>query len=630
MNFRRSIVLALMMCATAFAQNAPRVEKTEPPNWWIGLPSPMLLLQGDGLSDARITVSKPGVHVSRVENGLNGKYLFVWLEVANTATPGEAILNVTANGAGAKVRFRLDRRGDTSASAGFNGFSPDDVIYLIMPDRFADGDPQNDNDAKHPATYDRAKARAYHGGDLRGIREHLPYLKDLGVTTLWITPVYNNNDTTGQDYHGYGAIDLYAVEEHLGTLQDYKSLVQSAHALGMKVLLDVVPNHVGPTHPWVETPPQANWFHGTKDKHVANGWPFAPITDPHAPPRLWRNIVEGWFADRLPDMNTDNPWTSQYLRQNAMWWAQTGGLDGFRIDTFPYVDRKFWQDFHGAIHKAYPRFKTVGEVWDLDPTVTSYFVGGHTVQGIDTGLDTDFDFPLYDALRQVILHDAPITRIPEVLRYDFLYPHPEELVTFIGNHDTKRFMGETGATKEKLMLAFSLLATLRGIPQLYAGDEIAMPGGDDPDNRRDFPGGFPGDARNAFTQQGRTTDEQEVWRHLQAMLRLRREHPALRQGKLYDISSDDKLYAFERDFVGTPKGLGSTNMQTERLLVIANNSDKSRSGSFEIKDTPIETAEMVKTIFAKSPATLANGKIQVEVPARSLVIYEVQCGCDLR
>ena len=236
---------------------------------------------------------------------------------------------------------------------------------------------------------------------MRGIQQRLPYLKDLGVTTIWITPIYQNDDRTGRDYHGYGAIDLYAVEKHLGTLADYRALVKAAHEQGMKVLLDVVPNHVGPTNPWVDNPPTDHWFHGTREKHLDSRPPFAIETDPHAPPLEWRNTVEGWFADTLPDMGTDDPITAQYLRQNALWWAETGALDGFRIDTFPYVDRPFWRDFHADLHRTYPRFRTVGEVFNPDPTVTAFFVGGKTTEGIDTGLDTVFDFPIYSTIRNV-------------------------------------------------------------------------------------------------------------------------------------------------------------------------------------------------------------------------------------
>ena len=630
----KTIVWLVLWSAYAAAQMAPKLEKVEPPNWWVGMADPMLMIKGENLTDAKVTISmpKPGVSITRTENGLSSKYLFVWLAVAPTATPGELRLRLTTSKGAVNFIYALGKRNPASRVAspngGFNGFNPDDVIYLIMPDRFADGDSSNNEPPQGKGTYDRSLARAYHGGDLKGMEKKMPYLKDLGVTTIWINPIYNNDDQRKQDYHGYGAVDFYAVEEHFGTMAEYQHLVQSAHELGMKIVLDIVPNHAGPTHPWVNAPPTEHWLHGTKEKHLAAHSPFAPLTDPHSTPAQWRDVVEGWFADVLPDLNTDDAMVSQYLRQNALWWAEMGALDGFRLDTFPYVDRKFWHDFHGELHKTYPRFTSVGEVFNPDPAITSYFVGGKVTQGMDTGVDSVFDFPMYYAIRDVVLHGAPAKAIPDVLRYDWMYPHPENLVTFIGNHDTKRFMGEAGATKERLKLAFSLLATLRGIPQLYSGDEIGMPGGDDPDNRRDFPGGFPGDPRDAFTAAGRTPDEQDIFTHLQSLLRLRREHKALRSGMLFHMYEDGRGYAFVREFPGGVNGL--VREKRETLLIVANTGDALRNFSIPIDDTPLTTAEFVKEVFAAKPAKLVDRKIQVEVAPMSVAIYQVECGCDVQ
>ena len=497
---------------------------------------------------------------------------------------------------------------------GFNGFGPDDVIYLIMPDRFADGDPSNNFPSS--GAYDRTQPRAYHGGDLRGIQEHLPYLKDLGVTTLWITPIYDNEDRTGRDYHGYGAVDIYKVEEHFGTLTEYRVLVDAAHQQGLKVILDIVPNHVGPTNPWADDPPTDRWLHGTREVHLVSNAEFQGIADPHSSPRDWRNITEGWFVGILPDLGTDDPITSQYLRQNALWWAEAGALDGFRLDTFPYVDRRFWHDFHAAVHRVYPRFKTVGEVSGFDPVVASYFVGGKANAGIDTGADTVFDFSLYHSLRNVILQDAPASSLEMVFESDWLFPHPDWLVTFLGNHDTPRFMGEPGATPQKLNLAFALLLTLRGIPQIYAGDEIGLPGGDDPDNRRDFPGGFPGDSRNAFTQGGRTSDENTVFAQLRELLHLRQQHPALRRGKYVHIYSDDRTLVYLRDF--------QQGRAAERLLILMNNADQARKVKVTVGDTLLAKATRLTRLWANQDVSLALGtEITVELPARSLSIYNV-------
>jgi len=604
--------------AVATESASPRVEKIEPPNWWIGLPDPMLLLTGENLTGAKVSTSTPGVLVVRAIDGLSARYLFVWLKITDEASPGNIRLEVATAGGRQEVDLPLDRRDPAgkspSAGSGFNGFGPDDVIYLIMPDRFDDGDAGNNFPAS--GSYDRNSPRAYHGGDLRGIQQRLPYLKDLGVTTIWITPVYQNDDRTGRDYHGYGATDLYAVEKHLGTLADYRSLVQAAHAQGMKVLLDIVPNHVGPTNPWADDPPTEHWFHGTREKHLDSRSPFAIETDLHAPPQEWRDAVEGWFANILPDMGTDDAITAQYLRQNALWWAETGALDGFRIDTFPYVDRPFWRDFHADVHRTYPQFRTVGEVFNTDPTVTAFFVGGKATEGIDTGLDTVFDFPLESAIRNVALHDASAKQLEEVLRHDWMFPHPENLVTFFANHDIKRFMSEPGASAQKLKLAFSLLLTLRGIPEIYYGDEIGMGGGDDPDNRRDFPGGFPGDKRDAFTSTGRTPEEQSVFTHVRDLLHLRLEHPALRGGELIHIFGDDQVFAYVRQFTGS--------QGAEQLLLVMNNAEQSRTVELNIRDTPIAKTGSVTALLGEGKAeVMSEARIRVSVAPRSLAIYRL-------
>ncbi len=579
----------------------------------------MLMITGEHLAGAHVSTNTPGIRVVRTLDGSGGRYEFVWLEITAAASPGKINLELSTEGGRQEADLPLERRnpaGETeSEGGGFNGFGPDDVIYVIMPDRFDDGDVSNDFPSS--GAYDRNAPRAYHGGDLRGIQQRLPYLKDLGVTTIWITPIYQNDDRSGRDYHGYGAIDLYAVEKHLGTLADYRALVKAAHEQGIKVLLDIVPNHVGPANPWVDNPPTDHWFHGTREKHLSTGSSFAVETDPHAPPLEWRDVIEGWFAGILPDVGTDDPITAQYLRQNSLWWAETGALDGFRIDTFPYVDRPFWRDFHSYVHGTYPRFRTVGEVFNPDPGVTAFFVGGKVTEGIDTGLDTVFDFPIYTAIRKVVLQDASAKQLEEVLHQDWMFPHPENLVTFFGNHDTKRFMGEPGATTQKLKLAFSLLLTLRGIPEIYYGDEIAMPGGDDPDNRRDFPGGFPDDKHDAFIAEGRTSAEQSVFTHVHDLLHLRREHPALRAGELIHIFGDDQVLAYVRQYAGGPDG-------PEQLLMVMNNADQPTTVELNTRDTPIAKIRSAATLIGSGDAQVIDGPaIRVPVAPRSLGIYQL-------
>jgi len=608
--------------------DAPSVKKVEPPNWWVGLtPDVMLLLSGKNLQARHVSCNLEDVVVSRTQATNNGDYLFVWLKFAPKLHSGTAVCRIaTANG---ETSFELPLAGRSQILGRNQGITLDDVIYLIMPDRFANGDPGNDEPPEFPGSHDRSKARAYHGGDLHGIRQHLDYLKDLGVTMLWLTPIVKNGNA--QSYHGYGAVDLYAMDPHFGTLTDYQQLVQAAHKQHMKVLFDVVPNHVGPEHPWVAHPPMPDWFHGTLEHHLRAastihppfyGQPdkkeitndaFESLVDPHTPPQLRRSLTEGWFADILPDMNTENPVVVQYLTQNSIWWAEISGLDGYRIDTFPYVSRQFWDEWHTELRKIYPRLSTIGEVFHPDPAVTSFFQGGRTGwDGLDTQLTTPFDFPLYFAMRDVLLKGAPVGKLANVLRQDSLYPHPEFLVPFFANHDTTRFSGVPEGTPARLKLAFGLIFTVRGIPQIYYGDELGMPGGGDPDNRRDFPGGWTEDTQNAFQKQGRTASQEEIFEFVQSLLRVRAQHPALRRGKLWSLASDETTYVFLRA------------TDEERILVAFHAGTAERDFSLPLQETSAQNATNAAPLFGVGQAELPGKTIKLHLPAQSISLFLLQ------
>jgi len=624
---------AIFFSAPALAQeianpDAPSITKVEPPNWWVNLtPDVMLLLTGKNLQVTHANCNLPDVIVSRTQSMADGHYLFVWLRLSPNLKSGTAICRVTTPKGQAAFELPLAARKQILARN--QGLSLDDVLYLIMPDRFANGDPTNDEPAEFPGSHARAKPRAWHGGDLRGVQDHLTYLKDLGVTTVWLTPIVTNGAT--QDYHGYGAVDLYAVDPHLGTLQDYQDLVAAAHKLHMKILFDVVPNHVGPLHPWVANPPTPDWFHGTANDHLSTFSPWKPdfygqsdkrdvtndlfeaLEDPHTPPQMRANLTTGWFFGLLPDLNTENSLVVEYLTQNSIWWAESSGLDGFRIDTFPYVPRKFWAEWHSVLRKYYPRLSTIGEVFHPDPTVTSFFVGGRKGwDGIDTQLTTVFDFPTFFTLRDVLLKQAPVGKIANILRQDSLYPHPDFLISFFANHDVPRFASMPGSSIAKVKLAFGLTLTLRGIPELYYGDEIAMPGGNDPDNRRDFPGGWQGDEKNAFTAEGRTPEQQEVFAYVQKLLQLRREHAALRSGQLWHLSSDDTSYVFLRE------------TEEEKLVIAFHHGTQPRELNISLGDTPAQDAAGAAMLFGNAQADVSAHTLHLRLPPQSLSIFVLQ------
>jgi len=325
-----------------------------------------------------------------------------------------------------------------------------------------------------------------------------------------------------------------------------------------------------------------------------------------------RNLTEGWFLGILPDMNTENPLVEQYLLQNSIWWAEISGLDGYRVDTFPYVGRKFWANWHTGLRRLYPFLTTIGEVFHPDPSVTSFFAGGvRRYDGIDSGLSTVFDFPMFFTLRDVLLRGAPTGRIADVLRHDSSYPRPEVLVPFFANHDVPRFASAEGSSPAKLKLAFGLTLALRGIPEIYYGDEIGMPGGGDPDNRRDFPGGWIGDANDAFTESGRTRGQQEIFSYVQSLLKLRRQHPALRTGQLWHLASDESSYVFARE------------SEEERVVVAFNNADQSREVQIPLADTPAQKATEMALLFGQAKAALAGSELRITMPAQSLSIFSL-------
>jgi glycosidase len=606
------IAFCAIQAAGNSSSSAPQIEKLDPPNWWTGFtPEVMVLASGANLDGATLTCSRPGVKIERSKATAAGKYLFFWLEISPAAEAGDALIQVKTTSGATTMTFPILARESTTGK--FQGFSSDDTLYLIMPDRFADGDASNDAMAASPGTFDRAKPRAYHGGDFRGIQQHLDYLQDLGVTAIWMTPIVDNDNSTGQDYHGYGAVDEYATEEHLGSLEDLKSLVSAAHAHGLKMIFDFVPNHVGPNHPWASAPPEPDWFHGTKEHHSAFSAEFQYLVDPHAPQKYWHDVVDGWFADVLPDVNQENADVAQYFIENALWWAETTGIDGYRLDTFPYVGRKFWSEWHAALRRAYPQMTTVGEVFNPDATITSFFAGGRAQNdGIDSGVTSVFDYPMYFAFRDGIVAGGSPAKLIGVLSKDHLYPHADALVTFVGNHDVPRLASATGATPSKDMLAYSILLTMRGTPQLYYGDEIGMAGGDDPENRHDFPGGFPGDPRNAFVESGRTPAEQQMFAHLQALLRLRKEHLALRDGALWHIQMKDSLYAYARI------------SKQEQILVVFNAGKTAQDWKIDLAGTPLAGATQFRSLMGAETLKVIGNSAALTLAADECEIFIAQ------
>jgi glycosidase len=502
----------------------------------------------------------------------------------------------------------------------FQGFSPADVMYLIMLDRFADGDPSNNDPAQSRGLYDRKNKFYYHGGDLQGVIDRLPYLKELGVTAIWLTPWYDNYDRINQielkeekpstGFHGYNPQDFYAVEEHFGSHAKVRELVDAAHRSGIKIIQDQVMNHTGPYHPWVEDTPTPTWFNGTRSRHLKNVFQTWVLHDQRAVEGLKRETMEGWFLDFLPDLNQHDAEVSRYLIQNTLWWIGTTGLDGIRMDTWQYVPNSFWRDWTAALKREFPNFKVVGEVKDGDAVHVSFFQGGKArFDGVDSGLDSLLDFPLFYPVRHAFAEGKPVDEIPKMLAKDYVYNNSEILVTLLGGHDDGRFMSEKGATIAGLKLANAFVLTTRGVPQLYYGDELAMEGGDEPTTRGDFPGGFPGDKRNAFTAAGRTKDEQELFEYIRRLTSLRRELEPLRTGKLVNLHVSEQQYAYAR--TGT----------SGAVVVVINNHSDAATVDFDVSRIALPNgASLTDRLGVSRDISVHEGKLKLTLPKRSAAI----------
>ncbi len=621
------ISLLLLLWGIAVCAQTPVVEKIEPPNWWAGMTTgPVrVMLRGKDLQGGSIlTKQGSGLKAGNIWVNPNGHYLFFDLAIAPGTNPGKFKLIVTNQKRSTNFDFEISPR--LARAVRFQGYTPDDVIYFLMPDRFADGDRANDDPEKSKGLYDRGKGRYYHGGDLRGVIDRLPYLKSLGVTAIWTTPVYDNNDkldyqetyadengvkqpTTG--YHGYGATDMYAIDEHLGNQALLRELIDKAHALGLKVIQDQVANHTGPSHVWAADPPTPTWWNGTVKDHLSNNWQKWTTMNPRASAQTQKRNIDGWFIDILPDFNQDDPEVEKYLIQNSIWWLEMNGFDAIRMDTLPHVPRSFWQKWGTAIKREYPKVNILGELFDGDPALLAYFQTGRKgFDGVDTKIDTLFDFGLFSTIRSAFARGRDIREVSQMFAHDWLYPNPSVLTTFIGVHDMPRFMSEEGATVAGLKMAQTLIMTSRGTPLLYYGDEIAMRGGADPDNRRDFPGGFPGDNRNAFASGGRTAEENDAWDHLALLGKLRSELALLRTGQTLDLLDEEQQMAYAR------------YGENGAVIVIFNNDTKAAKADFGIDRLKLSEGQILADRLGKvSDVKIINGRISVTIPARTAGIF---------
>jgi neopullulanase len=613
-----------LLFSVSFAFAQPSVTKVDPPSWWANhtINPVRLLVRGTNLHGARVTSANPLLRISRVSVNERGTYVFCDVAISPATRPGKYQLTLQTPGGRSSIPFTIESPLD--ARTNFQGVTTDDIIYLIMIDRFADGDRSNNAPADSPSdANDRENPRGFHGGDLRGVIEQLPYLKQLGVTALWLTPWHDNwNGLNRCDkpwcpntyYHGYHAIDYYAVEDRFGDLATLRELVQKAHAVGIKIIQDQVANHVGSQHPWVKDPPLDNWFHGTLANHELNRFQNSVLLSPNANTIEFRNVLDGWFSDDLPDMNQEEPEVARYEIQNALWWVGVTGIDGIRQDTIQYMPRFFIRDLSTALDRQYPKLWMVGEVFERDSAHTAFFIGGHRGKdGIDTKLDSVFDFALWNASLQVFTKKAPVRLLRDQLKYDALYPDASKLTVLANNHDTPRFMSLEGATLEGAKMHVAFVLSVRGTPQLYYGEEYGMEGKDDPDNRQDFVLGFPRrpDPRRLAMGNPYTPLQGSLFTWTRSWIKLRREQPALRSGRLIDLFYDDLGYVFARQ-------LGS-----ETVIIAINRHDQAREVNISARSIGLKDGVILRQILPYGfNVKVSNGGAKLNLLPNTAVAFK--------
>jgi glycosidase len=615
-HFPAAAALVLTALASANA-GTPEVRRIEPDSWWTSSrPQQIsLLIEGEGLDGATVNVKGSTLNVGRARNGLGGRAILADLTIPGGAKAGELQIQIVAQGRRLERPWTLypalKRRPEP--------FGPDDIIYLIMPDRFADGNPRNNEAGGGDRMLDRSSPDAYHGGDFQGIREHLVYLKDLGVTAIWLTPIYRPEPRWFEfklgaaarrmaEYHGYCPVDFYDTNPRFGSIEEYQALVDLAHRLGLKVIQDQIVGYTGPRHRWVQAAPFHSWFHGPINNPPHCTFRYDALTDPHATAAERRGVTDGWFFGLLPDLDTSNGLVRRYAIQQSLWWAARFQADGIRLDTYPLVEREFWQAWSREREAVVPGLSVVGEAWVTEPAQLCFFQGGRAGwDGIDPGVQSVFDFPLYQASVEVFSGKAPVSRLARVLARDGLYPQPDRLVTFLDNHDAPRLAAMPQVGPARYLVAVAFLLTTRGIPQMTWGDEIGLPG--HMDDRRDFPGGFPGDRRNAFIVEGRTPQERATFETWKDLIRLRRSIAALRRGRLVDLVTTDATYAFLRE-------LGD-----ERVVVALNVGPA--TATLNIPADRLGGATRIETLYGASRAQIDASSLVADLPGESAAVLRL-------
>ena len=610
----KKYILALLILSN-FVSNA-QIDRVEPPFWWsdMNLSEVQIMFYGKNIAQNEVAVSS-GLVIKTIQKTENPNYLFVTIDTKNVAA--QDFVFTFKNGKKSFTQnYTLKSRRDNSKYR--KSYDSSDVIYLIMPDRFANGNPDNDSSKSTSEKSNRTNPGGRHGGDIEGIINNLDYIKELGATALWPTPLCEDNDE-GYSYHGYGQSDVYKMDPRYGTNEDYVRLSAELHKRGMKNIMDYVTNHWGWKHWMYNDLPTYNWIHQFPGYSQSN-YRMTTQFDKNASKIDTKNCMDGWFVPSMPDLNQSNPLVLNYLTQNAIWWIEYADLDGFRVDTYSYNDKEGISKWTKAITDEYPHFNIVGEVWMHNQAQMAYWQKDSKIGAIESynsNLPSVMDFTLHDAIGNVFNQDNAswdrgMIQVYDNFTNDFLYPKPDNLLVFVENHDTGRFNEIYKNDFKKYQMAMTLIATIRGIPQLYYGSEIGMNGDKgkgDADIRRDFPGGWKGDSNNAFSKQGRTTEQQKFFNFSSKLFTWRKSKDVIHSGKTTHYIPENNVYVYFR-----------YNEKETVMVVINNNSEKQILKTNRFKEN-IQNFKSGKEVMSGKTVDLNT---DIEIEGKSTLILELK------
>ncbi|PLX10997.1 MAG: alpha-amlyase [Marinilabiliales bacterium] len=614
-GFRIIIVSLFLITALSSSAQKVNIERIDPPFWWSGMNSSklQLMVYGENISLSRPVIDYPGVKIERTILVESPNYIFLDLLIDKDAKAGKFNIDFR-KGKKTRASYTYELKQRTKDANSYTGFDNSDNIYLLMPDRFANGNPENDDMPGMLEKADRSNPNGRHGGDIQGIQNNLDYLKDMGVTAIWINPLLENNMPT-YSYHGYAMTDLYKVDPRFGTNEDYKNLVTTAHEKGIKIIQDMVFNHLGTNYFWKDDLPSQDWYNEWPEFTRSN-YRGGTVNDPNASEYDYNKMVKGWFDKTMADLNQNNPLMANYLIQNSIWWIEYLDLDGIRQDTYPYPFKDFMATWMETLLIEYPNYNVVGEVWLSYPQAVAYWLENDNNQdGYHSHLTNVFDFPLMYAITNSLNEEegwsTGITKMYEILSQDYVYSDPNKLVLFADNHDGDRLYTKLGEDMNKFKMAMSMLFTMRGIPQLYYGTEILMTGYEHQGHgfiREDFPGGWEGDSINAFSSQGRTKEQNEAFNFIKKLMNWRKSNKTVQNGLTTHFIPEDGVYVYFRE------------LNDECVMVIINNSKEDQFVDFGRFEEITSKYKSAKSVLDRSYLDKLEG---FKVEAKSPAIFEL-------